>query len=69
MGRYFKDIPGQQREKILRLFSSRPELFTSIGKELQEEMDHGADQATALTEVLSRHQEEIEQVMREHDLM
>jgi len=58
-----KDVPEEQREKVMKVISENPELFQKIALEAQVEMKEGKDQMTAFMEVARRHEEELKKIM------
>ena len=58
-----KDLPEEQREKILKIVSKNPDLFIKIAKEAQEKIKEGKDQMAAMTEVMQAHQEELKKLL------
>lgn len=63
-----KQLPSDQREKIVNMFLENPEFFETLAKELRDEMNSGKDQASALQEIMLRHRDELEKVMMIHDI-
>lgn len=59
-----KGLPQDQQDKIFKALESNPEFFTDLGKEIQEEIKKGKDQMAATMEVVGRHREKLEQIMK-----
>lgn len=58
-----KNVPEDQQEKILKAVEENPDLFQSIGLEIQAKMKEGKDQMSATMEVIHNHQEELRNIM------
>ena len=54
-----KNLPEDQREKILKAVSENPDLFMKIAKEVQEKVKGGRSQQDAMMEVMQAHQDEL----------
>lgn len=54
-----KNIPAEQREKIMKALSDNPEFFTRLAEEVKKEMDSGANQMTAIIKVLPKYKDEL----------
>lgn len=59
MERQLKDIPKEQRYKMIEMVTQNPELFQKIAVEIKAKMDNGMDQMTAARDVLSKYQNEL----------
>jgi len=59
-----KGLPKDQQDKIFKALEDNPEFFTDLGKEIQEEIKKGKDQMSATMEVVGRHREKLEQIMK-----
>jgi len=57
-----KQMPQDQREKIIRMFSENPDFFETLGHELQEEIKQGKSQSEAIQELLLRHRDELQRI-------
>jgi len=57
-----KQMPQDQREKIVRMFSENPDFFETLGYELQEEIKQGKSQSEAIQELLLRHRDELQRI-------
>ena len=60
-----KDLPKDQREKIMAMVDKNPQLFEQIAKEAQEKIKNGMDQTTAMISVMQKHQVELKKLMEE----
>ena len=54
MERQMKNVPIDQKEKMLKMVGDNPELFQKMAIEIKEEMDKGKDQMSAAMEVAKR---------------
>lgn len=61
--RQLKNVPEEQKEKIMRLINEKPELFQKIVMEAQEKMKQGKSQMDAMMEVAKEHQEELKGIL------
>lgn len=59
-----KNVPAEQQEMIMKLVEKNPELFISLGKEIEAEMKSGKDQMSAAMVVFKKHEDEIKKVMQ-----
>ena len=60
-----KNLPKDQRDKMIKLITDNPEFFEKISKEIQESMKNGKDQVAATMEVMRKHQAELQRLMME----
>ncbi len=58
-----KNIPAEQREKIIKAISDNPEFFTKLAEEIKKEMDSGKNQMAAIMAVLPKYQDELRKMM------
>lgn len=58
-----KALPKDQQEKIMKMVTENPELFTKIAKEVEQEVKSGKEQTSAAMLVFSRHKAEIQKIM------
>lgn len=58
-----KALPKDQQEKIMKMVTENPDLFTKIAKEVEQEVKSGKEQTSAAMLVFSRHKAEIQKVM------
>lgn len=59
-----KDLPPDQQEKVLKALEKNPEFFTNLAGEIQDSMKSGKDQMTAVMEVVGKHKEELEKILK-----
>jgi hypothetical protein len=59
-----KDVPAEQRDKILLILEKKPELFQAIALEAKQKMDQGKNQEAAMMEVIKNHEAELRDVMK-----
>ena len=59
-----KGVPEVEQEKILKVVSENPELFTKIAKEIQEKIKAGQDQMSASMAVMSQYQNELKDILK-----
>ncbi len=59
-----KDVPAEQREKIMKLIEEKPELFQTIAIKAQEKMKQGKSQMDAMMEVVKEHEAELKDAMK-----
>ncbi len=58
-----KDVPKDQQEKVFAMMEKNPDLFTKIGKEIEEAMKSGRDQMTVTMEVMKKYQDELKKLV------
>ena len=58
-----KDLPKDQREKMIEVITKNPEFFKKISNEIQQEMKGGKDQMAATMGVMRKHQAELQRIM------
>lgn len=63
LDKQLKDVPADQKEKIVKVVTENPELFQKIATEVQEKMKGGADQMSAVTAVLKTHESELKEIL------
>ncbi len=61
-----KQVPQDQREKIIKIFSENPDFFETLAHELQEEMKRGKNQGDAMQELMLRHRDELGRIMQQN---
>ena len=57
-----KNVPGEQKEKVLGMISKNPDFFNKIAEEVKKEMDNGKDQMSATMEVISKYKEDFKKL-------
>lgn len=63
LDRQLKNIPEEQKEKIMKLITEKPELFQKIAMEAQEKMKQGKSQEAAMMEVAQAHKDELKDIL------
>lgn len=58
-----KDIPAEQRDKILAIAEKNPELLMSMAKEAEEKVKQGKSQTDAMMEVAKAHEDELKKLL------
>lgn len=54
-----KDVPKEQRDKILNIMEKNPDLLKTIAEEAMEKTKQGKSQTDAIMEVIKSHEEEV----------
>ncbi len=62
-----KNIPADQKEKIISAFEKDPELFKKIAFEIETEVKKGTDQMTAAARVAEKYKEDVQALMAHGD--
>ncbi len=62
MERQLKDLPADQREKIIEMVTKNPELFQKMATEIKAKIDGGMDQMTASKEVMMKYQGDLKNI-------
>lgn len=63
LDRQLKNVPEEQKEKIMKLINEKPELFQKIAMEAQAKMKQGKSQMDAMMEVAKEHQDELKGIL------
>ena len=63
LDRQLKNVPEDQKEKIMRLITEKPELFQKIAIEAQELIKKGKGQQEAMMEVAMKHKDELKGIL------
>jgi hypothetical protein len=58
-----KDLPADQRDKLIEVISANPEFFQKIAEEVKQKQKEGKDQIAATMEVMRKHQGELQKLM------
>ena len=58
-----KDLPTEQREKMISVISANPKFFQKIAEEIKAEEKKGKNQTAATMEVMRKHQGELQKIM------
>ena len=59
-----KDVPKQERDKIVAVVEKNPRLFQSLAQKVQEKTKAGVEQRTAIMEVMREHENELRNLMQ-----
>ena len=59
-----KDVPEAQREQMTALISKNPELFKTIGDEIERRKKGGESEMKASMEVMKKHRTELAALMQ-----
>lgn len=62
--RQLKDMPAEDREKVLKLMENNPELFEKIAAEVAEKVKGGMSQTDAAMQVMRSHEVAIRKAMQ-----
>lgn len=57
-----KDIPKEQRDKIMEIMEKNPDLLKTIAEEAMQKTKQGKSQIEAITEVIKSREEEVKKV-------
>lgn len=63
LDKQLKDVPEEQKEKIMKLIEEKPELFQMIATKAKAKMDQGKSQMDAVMEVVKEHQDELKGIL------
>lgn len=58
-----KDVPHEDREKIMKMMEKNPELLMKIAEDVQVKIKNGMDQMTATMEVMKMHEAELRKLI------
>lgn len=61
-----KDLPKERREQMTALISRDPELFTQIGKEIEQRKKGGESEMKASMEVMKKYRARLAELMHDH---
>jgi 2-oxo-4-hydroxy-4-carboxy--5-ureidoimidazoline (OHCU) decarboxylase len=64
MQRQLKDLPEDQREKMMNAMKENPDLFEKIALEVQSAVKAGRDQTTAALEVAQKYRKELAEILQ-----
>ncbi len=59
-----KGVPEDQQNKIIEAVEKNPKLFSDIASEVQAKMKEGKDQQSATMEVMMKHKDELQALMK-----
>jgi gas vesicle protein len=63
LDKQLKDVPEEQKEKIMKLIEEKPELFQMIAMKAQEKMKQGKSQMDAVMEVVKENESELKGIL------
>ena len=63
MASQLKGVPQAEQDKMFDMIEKNPDLFQTIGLEVQEEMKKGKDQMAATMEVVKRHEDKLKKLI------
>ena len=58
-----KDVPEDQREKLMAVMEANPEFFKKIGDKVQARVKNGESELAATMAVMREHQAELQKIM------
>jgi len=58
-----KDMPAEERDKMVAIIEKNPELFQKVALEVQEKIKQGQNQMTATMAVVKKYQEELKNIV------
>lgn len=58
-----KDVPEEQREKLMAVMDANPEFFKKIGDKVQARVKGGESELAATMAVMREHQAELQRIM------
>jgi hypothetical protein len=58
-----KDVPADQRDKIMSAMEKNPDFFKKIGEKVQQRMKNGESELVATMAVMREHQAELQKIM------
>jgi hypothetical protein len=58
-----KDVPAEQRERLMAVMEKNPDFFKKIGDEVQKKVKSGMSEMTATMVVMREHQAELQKIM------
>ena len=59
-----KDVPADQREQMTELVAKNPQLFKTIGEEIERRKKGGESETKAAMEVMKKHRAELAVLMQ-----
>ena len=60
-----KDVPEEQRERLLSAMDKHPEFFKKIGDQVQHKVKGGMSEMAATMVVMREHQAELQRIMKQ----
>lgn len=58
-----KDVPEDQREKLMAVMEANPEFFKKVGDKVQARVKNGESELVATMAVMREHQAELQKIM------
>ena len=58
-----KDVPEEQREKLMAVMEANPDFFKMIGDKVQARIKNGESEMVATMAVMREHQAELQKIM------
>lgn len=58
-----KDVPEEQRDKLIAVMEQNPEFFQKVGEEVKRRVKNGESELAATMAVMRQHQAELQKVM------
>ena len=58
-----KDVPPEQRDKLIAVMEKNPEFFEKIGAEVKQRVKNGESEMVATMAVMRQHQAELQKIM------
>lgn len=58
-----KDVPADQRDKLMAVMEAHPDFFNKIGEEVQKRVKQGESELAATMAVMRVHQAELQKIM------
>lgn len=58
-----KGVPENEQNRIIEVVTANPELFETIGKDIQEKIKGGMSQQEATMRVMQKHQAELQKIL------
>ena len=59
-----KDVPADQRDKLMGIMEKHPDFFKKIGEEVQKRVKGGQSEMAATLVVMREHQAELQKIMQ-----
>lgn len=60
-----KDVPPEQRDRLMAVMERHPDFFKKIGEEVQKKVKGGMSEMSATMVVMREHQAELQRIMAE----
>jgi hypothetical protein len=58
-----KDVPEEQRDKLMAVMEAHPDFFKKIGDKVQQRVKNGESEMVATMAVMREHQAELQKIM------